>query len=167
MAFYNNLYRWIQAGLSLSDDKTDAQIYEEIAGVSEYTTSHLKQAADALAATATAVKLFDVTRHACRVKAVYFLPEATLTASDTDYATISLVKNDAAAGSETTVASLTTETAVTGGTGDLAVKTAYELTLVPAATSLDAGQGLGFKIAKAGDGVVVPAGRLIVILQKA
>ena len=117
-----------------------------------------KEAADAAAATLTAEQA--VYRNGSGVErtisAVRFIPSAALTADNTNYATLTVAKRDAAGGNATTVASVTTEIT---GSGDWTAFAAVDFgTIVSAA--LPDGWALTVAIAKAGSGVAVPAGQL-------
>ena len=111
-----------------------------------------KPAADAAAGTDYsygALKVpFDI-----EVVSVTICPHGTLTANDTNFATITLEKADGAAGSATAVASVTTETT---GSGDWAADTFVELTLDESEKEVDDGQILIIESAKDGTGVAVP-----------
>ena len=89
------------------------------------------------------------------IVAVDICPHATLTANDTNYATLSLTKSDGAAGSATAVATQTTKTAVSGGTGDWAADTYVALTVSAANADVDDGQMLLFEKVAAASGVSV------------
>ena len=89
--------------------------------------------------------------------ALKFMPDAALTAHDTNYATLTVRKRDGAGGAASTVASVTTK--ITGGSGDWDAFEAVDLGTVTGG-ALAAGTVLTFIIAKSGGGVVVPAGKL-------
>lgn len=99
-----------------------------------------------------------------KVLRVYYLPGAALTADDTDYATITVSKYTSAGGSKTTVATATT--AITGGTGNWTAFVPMEITLSATAANLilQSGAMLTYEVAKAGSGVAIPAGKLVVVL---
>jgi hypothetical protein len=102
-----------------------------------------------------------------KVLRVYYLPAASLTAHDTNYATITVSKYTAAGGSKTTVASATT--AITGGTGNWTAFVPMEITLSATAANLilESGAILTYEVAKAASGVAIPAGKLVVVLTDA
>lgn len=89
--------------------------------------------------------------------ALKFMPDAALTAHDTNYATLTVKKRDGLGGAASTVASVTTK--ITGGSGDWDAFEAVDLGTVTGG-ALAAGTVLTFTIAKSGGGVVVPAGKL-------
>lgn len=102
-----------------------------------------------------------------KVLKVLYLPGAALTADDTDYATITVSKYTAAGGSKTTVATATT--AITGGTGNWTAFVPMEITLSATAANLilQSGAMLTYEVAKAGSGVAIPAGKLVVVIGDA
>ncbi len=85
---------------------------------------------------------------------VTICPDGTLTANDTNYATISLNKSDGAAGSATAVASQTTK--ITGGSGNWAARTFVDVPVTAANKNVDDGQMLEIESVKAASGVAVP-----------
>ena len=88
------------------------------------------------------------------IVAVDICPHGTLTANDTNYATLTLEKADGAAGSATAVATQTTK--ITGGSGDWAADTFVPLTVDASEKTVDDGQMLLVEAVKAGTGVAVP-----------
>lgn len=86
------------------------------------------------------------------IVAVDICPHATLTANDTNYATLSLTKSDGAAGSATTVATASTTTT---GTGNWAVDTYEPLTVDVTEADVDDGQMLLFEKVAVASGVSV------------
>lgn len=68
---------------------------------------------DAAANTATAETVIVEYKSATTLSKVYFCADATVTQSDTDYATVTIAKGDGAGGARSTVVSFTTQ--VTGG----------------------------------------------------
>jgi hypothetical protein len=119
---------------------------------------NLGKAADAAAATAASFGLDPVTDVDFKVTSVRFTPGAALTSDDTNYATLSLVYNNGAGGSDTVVATATTKTSGGGGTGNWTADTPVTIAITAANAVVPAGSNLQFKIAKTGTGVVVPAG---------
>lgn len=99
-----------------------------------------------------------------KVLRVYYLPGAALTAHDTDYATILVSKYTAAGASKTTVATITTK--ITGGSGNWTAFVPMEITLSATAANLILASGaiLTYEVSKAGNGVALPAGKLVVVL---
>jgi hypothetical protein len=82
-------------------------------------------------------------------------PGATLTASDTNYATITASRRDAAGANRVTVASMTTRTAGSGGTGSWALFGTVALGTL-SNTSIAEGEKFTIEITKTGLGVAVP-----------
>lgn len=82
-------------------------------------------------------------------------PAATLTASDTNYATITASRRDAAGANRVTVASMTTQTAGSGGTGSWTLFGTVALGTL-SNTSIAEGEKLPIEITKTGLGVAVP-----------
>lgn len=124
----------------------------------------IQKAADGAAATATSETVACGTRNGGRLIGVRYVPGAALTADNTNYATITVSKRDSAGGTKTTVASRTTQVT---GSGSWTAFVPVELTLAAAADILNAGGTLTFEIAKAGTGVVVPAGTFELIFTDA
>jgi hypothetical protein len=116
-----------------------------------------KPAADGAAATATAEHSFLRAASKLTVKAVRYVPDAALTADNTNFATITVRVRNSDGTNALTVAAVTT--AITGS-GNWAQWVAVNLPLTN--VSLTAGQILTVQIAKAGSGVVIPAGALVV-----
>lgn len=141
--------------VATTNKKVDLQVYE---GVDDRQLPYKKDSADGAANTATAEHMIGRTPNAATVESVHYCPDAALTAHDTDYATLTLWKRASGGGSQVKVAEQTTK--ITGGSGNW---TQYAPVNIPVvAGALVAGDGLLFQIAKAGAGVVVPAGTLIV-----
>jgi hypothetical protein len=124
--------------------------------------SHVLQ--DAAAATATAFTPFFRAHSKCRVVAAHLLPIANLTANDTNYATISLKKEDGAAGGAATLGQLLTK--ITGGTGNWAAKVTEPITLTVANCELDEGHVLGVDVAKAAAGVQLDRFHVVVEIEE-
>lgn len=120
-----------------------------------------KNAADSLAADTTSAQGFFYAYTKCRVLAAYIIPLDTLTAHDTNYATITIEKDG---GDD--VASQTTK--ITGGSGNWTANAEEALTLntTPANVLVAAGQVLTVKIEKAAAGVIVPACKLVVVVEE-
>jgi hypothetical protein len=119
-----------------------------------------KAADDSMASDATTNFAFGFSRRAGTVVGAYYVTNAALTGHASNNATLTVSKYTAAGASITTVASLTT-------TASWTAKTAVALTLstVAGALDLEALAPLSFAIAKNSSGVVVPAGRLVVLVQ--
>lgn len=116
------------------------------------------KAADAAAGTAASFGLDPSTDFQVKFTSVRFTPGAALTSDDTNYATVSLVYNDGAGGGDTVVASATTKTSGSGGTGSWVADTPVVIPITAANAVVPAGKNLQFKVAKTASGVVVPAG---------
>lgn len=123
---------------------------------------HLKTAADGAGSTATSEVPLGMARRASKTLAAYFIPASTLTADDTNYATLTISKRAAGGGSKTTVASIST---TTSGSGNFVAWVPVPLTVVAADASVTALSQLSFEITKTGTGVVVPIGKLVVYLS--
>lgn len=123
------------------------------------TIGYAKDAVDGAAADVTAERGMWVAPVACTVVSVKYVPTAALTANDNDYATLRVQRRDSNGANPATVASQTTK--VTGGSGDWTAFKAVALTN-GAGVALAAGEHLTFDIAKAGNGVAVPSGQLVV-----
>lgn len=115
---------------------------------------HVKTAADSGASDATSLGMLVADRPLKLLKAEY-IPWSTLTAHDTNYATIALKVGS------TSLASQTTK--ITGGSGNFVLNTPVALALGTTVT-LAAGDVLLFTIAKAASGVVVPAGKCQIVV---
>jgi hypothetical protein len=117
---------------------------------------------DAAAADTTASMPFYYAEEDMTVVEAKWLPNAVLTAHDTNYATITLQKA-ASGGSKTTLHQFTTK--ITGGSGNWAANTAIAMALVAGTENLDADEHLMVDIAKAGSGVAVPRSTCVVHLK--
>lgn len=124
-----------------------------------------KASADGMASTTTSDTLIwcNPYEFSLRVVRAIIVSGSTLTADDTDYATITVKTDDGANGTTATAATWTTTTT---GTGDWAADTAEVATITAANATLVSGGCLHFNIAKAGSGVVVPASKVFVVLRK-
>jgi len=120
-----------------------------------------KDAADAAAADTLAEHAFAGKSQDTKVvNKVFYIPDATLTAHDTDYATLEVRERLADGSDGGLIASITTTTA---DSGSWAAFVAVDFNLESlAARTIAADSSLTIKIAKAASGVVVPAGRLVV-----
>lgn len=142
------------------DDTADA--LDRLAARTNGWTYGRTRAADAAAADATAESLIERVFRAGTVTAVRYVPTGAVTASDTHYATITVRQRDAAGANPATIATLVTN--VAGGSW-----TAFVAKSLGAITNaaVVAGAILTYQIEKAGDGVVVPDGRLEVVVEPA
>lgn len=170
MAFPNDMSR-IAAALSKLEGSNsgvyDGSVPKAARQIIRKVIKLRKPSADAMAADTTAYTAADqeYMPYAARILGAYIQPQATLTAHDTNYATVNVVKGDNAGGAETVMASQTTK--ITGGSGNWAagVKQALTVSSTVANTRIAKGQVLGFSIAKASSGVVVPIHSITVILE--
>ncbi len=158
---YETTRRWLRnlfsAAATLAS-LTAAQLEEVIDSViNVHLEQWKKDAADAAAATTTAANHFfeNKTGRQLEVTSVTILPDGTVTANDTNYATITLEREDGAAGGKETVAVITTK--ITGGSGDWAAGVPVTLTITSANRFIDPDAVLSMKIAKAASGVAIPA----------
>ena len=162
MATDRELLKAQEAGALASSAATDpiGAVGEAHSALFEFTKSDAdSMAADATSETYTGVY---VPRKA-KVKAIYFLPTSGgLTADATDYATITVSKRDSAADNKASLGTITTTVA---SSGNLTQGVAEAFVLTAANVVVAAGSTVTFEIAKAGSGVVVPAGRFILDLE--
>lgn len=100
-----------------------------------------------------------------KILRAYYVPAAGVTAHDTDYATITISKYTAAGGSKTTIASLST--VIASGDWTALVPKQITLTSTLADRVLEAGAAITYQIAKPGNGVQLPAGKLVVVVGDA
>lgn len=114
-----------------------------------------KEAADTLPVTATSERVVFTAPENITITDVFIEPSATLTASDSNYATFVVASRDATGGNKVTVASRSTQTQGSGGTGSWTAFSTISLGSVSNA-SLSEGQKLTIEIAKTGLGVSVP-----------
>ena len=112
------------------------------------------QPVDAAASTAGTRTFDQSTSFPMVVKAFKIITSGNVTADDTNYATVALVYNDGAGGSDTTIASKTTK--ITGGTGNLTAGIAYSFAITAANARIPAGSQVQVKVTKAGTGVSLP-----------
>lgn len=160
MAFPNDLSRISAAVSKLEGSNSasyDGSVPKAARQLIRRTFQLRKPAADAMAADTTAYTAADAVRmqRAGRILGAWIYPQSTLTAHDTNYATVKVVKGDGAAGAETIMASVATTTT---GSGNWAAGVPEALTVssTVANTRIAKGEVLGFSIAKASSGVVVP-----------
>lgn len=134
----------------------DGKLFINSADSSKRYASSMKEAADAAAADATAEHGFFQAPTALTVTAVYYLPDAALTADDTNFATLTVSRRSTSGGSKVQVAQAAT---TTGGTGNWVAFDSESLGTITNA-ALAVGEVLTWEIAKSGTGVVVPSGTL-------
>lgn len=89
-----------------------------------------------------------------------YVPDGTATAHNTNYATMRVFSGAGNAAATTVVANVATTPS--GAANSMAAGVPFALTLQSAAVDIDAGETLAFDIVKAGTGVAVPAGHLVI-----
>jgi hypothetical protein len=114
-----------------------------------------KEAADSLASTTTTERVVFTAPENITITDVFVEPAAAVTASDTASATITVSRRDATGGGKVTVASGTTQTSGSGGTGSWTAFGTVSLGTLTN-TSLTEGQKLTIEISKTGLGVALP-----------
>lgn len=115
---------------------------------------HVKEADDSAAGDATAeIPVFQA-QDAVTITGAFYLPASTLTANDTDYATLLCYRRDSSGGSQATIASVAT---TTGGSGNWTAFDGVSLGTL-SNTAIASGEMVTFEITKAASGVVVPRG---------
>lgn len=130
-----------------------------VAGLTEG-VQWFKEAADSLGPTATSERVVFTAPEDLTITDAFIEPAATLTASDTNYATVVLARRDANGGNKVTVASESTQTVGSGGSGSWSAFGPVSLGSL-SNTSLTAGQKVTVEITKTGLGVALP----VLILQ--
>jgi hypothetical protein len=100
-------------------DGTDASAFER-AGLTNG-IRWFKEAADTLPSTATSERVVFTAPENITITDAFIEPSATLTASDTNYATFVVARRDATSGNKLIVASRSTQTQGSGGTGSWTV----------------------------------------------
>jgi hypothetical protein len=143
-------------GSGLDADLLDGMSAAAFAQVGQSMAVHwFKESADTLPISATSERVVFVAPENVTITGVTIEPAATLTASDTNYATITASRRDAAGANRVTVASRTTQTAGSGGTGSWTLFGTVSLGTL-SNTSIAEGEKLTIEITKTGLGVVVP-----------
>lgn len=94
------------------------------------------------------------------ITSVKYVPSASLSASDTNYETLTVKKYDAAGANGATVASRTTKTTNGGGSGNWTAFVGVSLTITAANAAVVTGGAVTFAFAKASSGTSVPVGVL-------
>jgi hypothetical protein len=135
--------------------------------LTDFQVPYTKAAADGMASTTTANTMFWMNPYDFSVKVVgaALAPTATLTASDTDYATITIKTDDGAASTPAVAVTWTTQ-ASAPGTGNWAVGIKETGVLTDANCTVPAGGCLWFNIAKAGSGVAVGISHYVLKLRR-
>lgn len=119
-------------------------------------SSSEKHDADSAAADTLSEHMVMQAQDAVTVTKIFFLPDAALTANDTDYAVLTVYRRDADGTNQVSVATVNTQT---GGSGNWTAFDGIDLGTI-SNSSISTGQVLTFEITKQGSGVVVPAGTL-------
>ncbi len=119
-----------------------------------------KESADGVGSTATSERVVFTAPENITITDVFIEPATALTASDTNFATITISRRDATGGNRVTVASKTTQTAGAGGTGSWALFSTVPLG-TPSNTAVSENSKLTIEITKTGLGVVLP----VLVLQ--
>lgn len=175
---------WKRLGFFAEPDADPAQGEALARQIGEITAVFQKPAADGAAATATAStkgngvngingSFTNPFTYDLVVTGFLISANATLTASDTDFATISVQTDDAADGAPANAVALTTA-ATAPGSGNWAVDVAQVVregvttkgVFTPASQRLRPGANLFIAIAKSGAGVVVPISTITVLMRK-
>lgn len=137
----------------------------QLAGAFNLTEEWDKAAADGAAGTATGEHFIMRAASALTVKAVYFVPDAAVTANDTNYFTVTVSRRNADNTGQVTTASINAALTVAPFSGNWTSFVAVPLTLTTANLALLPGQILTVQITKTGTGLVCPAGRIVVVYQ--
>ena len=148
------------AGTLGIDDGGEAAVDELFA-----TAIHYIKAVDGATGTTTAVKVaHNPNPYPMRILRASYSPGTTLTSNASNYATLAIETDDGADGTPVACLSQTTQTSGGGGSGNFVADTEVPLSdTTAAALDVVAGGNVFFTIAKAADGVVVPAGTLTVV----
>jgi hypothetical protein len=133
--------------------------------LTDFWVSFTKAADDGMAATATADTLvwsnpFDFI---CEVVGARYIANGTITADNTNFATLQVKTQNAAAGATAVAAALSTTIT---DSGNVATDIAEAFTLTPANVQVPVGGNLKFAITKAAAGVIVRSGIIMVRLRR-
>jgi hypothetical protein len=107
--------------------------------------------------------------YSVKISRAVYNPDATLTANTSNYATVALQTDDAANGTPATAKVFTTSTVAGGGSGDFVADTQVLFPSsgdVPAELDVAPGANVFLSVAKAGAGILVPAGVLAIELHR-
>lgn len=122
-----------------------------------------KSAADGMASTTTSETYTGIyLPYACKVTAYFVGTSGGLTADNTNYATVTVSTRDSAGANKTALGTLTTTIT---SSGNLTQGAGKAFVMASGAVSVAAGSTITFEIAKAGSGVVVPAGRVTFLIE--
>lgn len=138
---------------------------DTVNNLTDITVHYEKVADDAMASTTQADHVFWTNPFPFELQVVSasYSADGTITANDTNFATISVKTDDGAGGATAAAASWTT---VTAGTGNIATRVAKAAAITAANNRVRVGSNLVFNIAKGGTGVVVRAGSFAVRLRR-
>ena len=125
------------------------------------TITYKKDNADAAAADELDEFAFAEVNRVYVITGISFLPNAALTADNTDYATLSVYRRDLDGTNQGLIGEITTELLGSGGTGNWTAFNDLNITPANFKTGED-GAIFTFEITKAGSGVVVPSGTLLI-----
>ena len=164
MALQHNVWSYLRAMFHTYDGTTDAggttvTLDTNLRLAWRFPVVYKKTAADVAADTTTAATYFWSAPRACKILSASILSDGSLTAHDTNYATIE-IENKAG----TVLAVATTEVALSGGTGNWVAGTPAAMDVTANAT-ISAGHALNLVISKAGTGVAVPVSALVLELE--
>lgn len=156
------------AGLFGYLDTTALPVADQVNGLLEHVVSYKKEAADAMASTATASTAFWRAPRDCDVISAEFSTVTAVAADPTDIVGIVLNKADGAGGAATVIGTYST---LTGGVGMGAIVSnipaVVPISTTAATVRLTAGQVLTFQVTKGGAGKVLGIGQMNVIVRYA
>ncbi len=128
------------------------------ANVNQNFRYNVSQPLDASINTASTHTLDQATLVQMRASTFKVVVGTSITAANTNVATIALVYNNGNGGSDTTICSANTATTAGGGTGDITAGTAYSFTANTTNALIPAGSQVQVKVTKAGTGgLALPA----------
>jgi hypothetical protein len=116
------------------------------------------KAADAAASTATSEHVLLSSTLGLTLTKITYVPDAALTANDTNFATLLISSRNAAGGGQVTIASIQT---TTSGTGSWTAFLGVDFGSL-ANNVLTTGMSVTLTISKSGTGVVVPGGSFVI-----
>lgn len=138
-------------------------VQNSTAAISEEVRDHIVEdkAADGAANTTTAENSLGAVFESGTLVDAYVIPDAALTADDTNNAVITISKRDSAGANKTTIATITTN--VASGNWVQFARKALTLSNV----TIAAGSSFTYEIAKGGTGVQLPALRIALVIDRA
>lgn len=150
-------------GLLGASDSSSTDVKTEVARLFRHTIRYpIPNTDGSNAAAAVTDAYFWRAPAACKVVSAYVLFDSSVTANNSNYATLKLQQADGAGGGLTVVANAAT---TVGGTNSMSAGVPKALTVQTAAVA--AGAVLAFGATKAASGVDLPTGTLIVTLEEA